>query len=290
MSITKLGYGTLAYLREYENKNEERTVNFFKNVKFSEQCKKLFGIDSDYTVDDFLNFNYQTNNYGFRDIDFSLDNNENEIWCFGCSWTYGVGVIDRLSWPKIIQNNTGIITKNFGVGGSGPETCLRLLNYWLSNSKHKPIAIYINGFFPGRTEFEIPGHPVISLINSHTVISNIKLIKKSNLIDKNQKNILIKNIETKYENTGRLYERCYNSIHDIISKHKIEYKIQSIESFKKYDAIYGGSAGRDIPNVSGFIKALEKRDFDFKHPDIVNLAAPHPGVTAHKIMSEFFTR
>ena len=292
MSVSILGSGTLSYhAYQYENKDEKRTVDFLKNIKFSEQYKKLFGINSDYyTVADFLNFDYQTNNYGFRDDDFSLNNSEGEIWCFGCSWTYGVGIIDRLSWPKIIQKNINITTKNFGVSGSGPETCLRLLEYWLSNSKHKPIAIYINGFFPGRFEFQLPNHPVVSIINSSNFKRNVNMIKNSVFIEERQKKKLINSIEDKLMHTDRLYEKCYNSIYDLLSQHKIEYKIVDYTNTRKFNILDYGCAGRDIPNIPGFDKALKNRNFDFKHPDIMNLSDPHPGVKAHKIMSDFFTR
>lgn len=99
-------------------------------------------------------FNYVWNNYGFRSLyheDYHLDD-ANDIWCFGCSVTAGIGVAVEQTWPYLIQQNTSRNVKNFGVGGAGEMTCHRLLSNWLKYSKHKPKQIFVLGFFPGREE------------------------------------------------------------------------------------------------------------------------------------------
>ena len=99
-------------------------------------------------------FNYVWNNYGFRSLhqeDYHLDDN-NDIWCFGCSVTAGIGVAVEQTWPYLINQHTSRNVKNFGVGGSGEMTCHRLLFNWLKYSKHKPKQIFVLGFFPGREE------------------------------------------------------------------------------------------------------------------------------------------
>ena len=64
----------------------------YDNADNSELLKYI-GINDNYSLDEFLNFEYNYNNFGFRDdVDYEIDNSENEIWCFGCSWTAGIGI------------------------------------------------------------------------------------------------------------------------------------------------------------------------------------------------------
>lgn len=116
---------------------------------------KYIGINDNYSLDEFLNFKYNYNNFGFRDdVDYEIDNSENEIWCFGCSWTMGLGIPMERAWPKLIEKETGFVVKNFGIGGAGAPTMLRLIENWLKFSKHKPRYILILGYFEHRLEIE----------------------------------------------------------------------------------------------------------------------------------------
>lgn len=122
--------------------------DFHKNINLS-----MFSIDEDYTLDEFLNFEYRYNNYGFRDdLDYSINNTENEIWCFGCSYTEGIGVPINRAWPSLIQKKTNLITRNFGIAGAGYDTILRLMDYWLTHSKYPPKYILVLGYFINRFE------------------------------------------------------------------------------------------------------------------------------------------
>jgi len=99
-------------------------------------------------------FDYYYNNFGFRSIheeDYTL-NDVNDIWCFGCSFTFGSGVSRQDCWPGIIQTKTNRAVKNFGIPGVGPLTVYRLINGWYNSVKNKPKKIFVMGFFPGRTE------------------------------------------------------------------------------------------------------------------------------------------
>jgi len=99
-------------------------------------------------------FDYYFNNYGFRSIheeDYHLDD-DNDIWCFGCSFTVGIGVSKEDMWPAIVQRETNRKVKNFGVGGTGPATTHRLLRSWYDAVHTKPKKILVLGFFPGRDE------------------------------------------------------------------------------------------------------------------------------------------
>ena len=99
-------------------------------------------------------FDYYFNNWGFRSIneeDYTLKD-ENDIWCFGCSFTAGVGVPITKGWPSIIQKETNKKVKNFGVGGAGPKTMLRIMSSWYKAVNNKPKQIFVLGAFEGRDE------------------------------------------------------------------------------------------------------------------------------------------
>lgn len=99
-------------------------------------------------------FDYYYNNFGFRSIneeDYDLTD-INDIWCFGCSFTHGVGVSRQNCWPGVIQTKTNRTVKNFGIGRAGPITTYRLMKGWYNSVKNKPKKIFVFGFFPGRTE------------------------------------------------------------------------------------------------------------------------------------------
>lgn len=143
---------------------EQSTIAFLDSVRFDSKWSEKFNIDETYTVEDFIDFDYKYNNLGFRDIfdrDYFLDNRCNDIWCFGCSFTEGIGVPIERSWTGLLQYElTDYFVKNMGVGGSGPMTTLRLLLAWLKHATHKPKKVFIHGWFPGRVEMPNPEEPM----------------------------------------------------------------------------------------------------------------------------------
>jgi hypothetical protein len=99
-------------------------------------------------------FDYYFNNYGFRSINeenYYLDD-DNDIWCFGCSFTAGIGVSRQNCWPAIVEKSTNRPVKNFGVPGAGPRNAWRLIRAWYESVDVKPKHIFVFGFFPGRDE------------------------------------------------------------------------------------------------------------------------------------------
>lgn len=114
-------------------------------------------------------FDYYFNNWGFRSIDESdyILDDENDIWCFGCSFTAGIGVSVLRSWPGVIQKKTKRKVKNFGVGGAGPKTMLRLMNAWHKAVDNKPKQIFVLGAFEGRDELWDENNEYFLLQNNH---------------------------------------------------------------------------------------------------------------------------
>jgi hypothetical protein len=133
-------------------KAETATIKYLKDAP--KDVRKHFNIGEEgYSFKELCTFEYHLNNYGFRaEEDFHLDNEPNEAWCFGCSYTYGFGIPLRHTWPYLLQKKISLKVKNFGVAGGGGETTWRLIKNWVKQSKYKPKHIYILGFHHPRFE------------------------------------------------------------------------------------------------------------------------------------------
>lgn len=106
-------------------------------------------------INSYPKFDYFHNNWGFRSIDEEnyVLNDENDIWCFGCSFTVGIGVPVLNTWPAVIRKLTNYRkVKNFGVQGCGIQTIYRLMNSWYNAVDVKPKEIFVLGAFEGRSE------------------------------------------------------------------------------------------------------------------------------------------
>jgi len=92
----------------------------------------------------FLNYsypiNYQINSSGFRDSEWPTDLRD-VIWCVGDSFTAGMGVPFKHTWPSILQYRTGKRCLNLGINGASNQLlknmCLQILK------EHKPSTIVV---------------------------------------------------------------------------------------------------------------------------------------------------
>lgn len=272
----------------FNDMREHNTVYYIKNNIIPKQFYNLLNIDEDYTLAEFLNFGYVSNNCGFRGKKhFDYNNEPNEIWCFGCSWTWGSGVPERLSWPSLVQQQTINTVKNFGVAGSGPQTCLRLLKHWLSNSKHKPRLVLIHGFFSGRVELFLNETNGYFNVPAETYKTSVKKLKKL----PNGKE-LIKQLDDSIIENDTLYDNCVSNIESILKSNHIKYNIINVTEMKEYPyggMLYGGSAARDIFNVPTTISYLRPMNFDYEFrsgEEEILKVQPHPGPKVHSYIKE----
>ena len=106
IELTSTGLNSARDIK-YIDDNEKMIVDHMRN---DDSLSDSFSINQfGYSLDRFLNFGYTRNSYGFRDYkdrEYVLENSENEIWCFGCSFTQGIGVSRQNCWPGVIQTKT----------------------------------------------------------------------------------------------------------------------------------------------------------------------------------------
>ena len=255
------------------------TIKFLKNQNFDSYFMDTFDISEEYTIEEFCNFNYEFNKYGFRKSKLncpSINNTPNEIWCFGDSFTMGTGVPSDRTWPAILQEYTNQKVINFGVGGAGPETILRLLKSWLVHSKHKPVTVFIYGFFPGRFEVERD-------LNYEGILTSDFSEKLNEYPEKETQ------MKHKILNIDAFYTNWNNNIYELISSEDIKYHTLDINVLN--DWRYGDkiSFGRDL-----LPKKLPRHEifksFHLNYHEFKNLMIVHPGVNHHKFIAKEFSK
>ena len=93
-------------------------------------------------------FTYNINTYGFRNPEFE---NETDLAAFGCSFTYGTGLADRMLWHSILAKDLNMHVTNFGLPARSIAT---IVDVFLIVSKHIKIkhAVFL---FPSISRLQI---------------------------------------------------------------------------------------------------------------------------------------
>lgn len=97
---------------------------------------------------------YKINSHGFRTKHF--DQMDRPIVCFGCSFTYGVGLPEEYTWPGIVSKHFNIPVYNLGVPGMGLDVASMYATNWLIDEIWRPRAICVLLPPPGRIDFFLP--------------------------------------------------------------------------------------------------------------------------------------
>ena len=95
---------------------------------------------------------YRYNSRGFRDAEWpkSFEELKNSIWCFGDSFTVGIGSSVEHTWVNILQRRTGIRCINVSMDGASNEWIARKINRVLEEIN--PQWIVVQWSYLHRTE------------------------------------------------------------------------------------------------------------------------------------------
>jgi hypothetical protein len=95
---------------------------------------------------------YQYNSRGYRDKEWpdTVEELKKCIWCFGDSFTVGLGNPLEHIWPVILENRTGIRCVNISLDGASNDWIARKVNRVIENIN--PNAIVIQWSFLNRVE------------------------------------------------------------------------------------------------------------------------------------------
>lgn len=131
---------------------ETRQLVYLFDPVYGSNNDKWWDLKSEYYI-------YKYDNFGFRNIPelASIEKMTPKLWkntfvCIGCSWTFGVGIPGRHTWPAFLQQQIGTRCLNLGVGGGGIQTTYRILNAWIKHFGCKPKGVLILGWFTPRLE------------------------------------------------------------------------------------------------------------------------------------------
>ena len=274
--------------------NHERTVINYVSDNFKDiDLNDIFSIDgTNYTLDEFKNFKYTYNNFGFRDdIDYEIDNGKDEIWCFGCSFTVGIGVPKERNWPSLIQKETGATVKNFGVSGGGLPTISRLLKNWLEFSKYPPKHILLLGYFDNRFEVEgISGEIHRIGLSAHNY-DTAKFHKNDIKRIKDAANEFIKNedewIKTE---TDKVNEILKNHSHLLVDVHEQKIDLSGLGRDIQFFKFINGEEQliKNEKLTSLYYKHAHNFFNNINFNEFGKTWICHPGINYHRIVAEEF--
>ena len=97
---------------------------------------------------------YKINDEGFRSPKFT--HGDRPIVCFGCSYTYGVGLPEDFTWPYLVSKHYDIPVYNLGLPGNGLDMISVYTAKWLADEIWRPRAFCILLPPPGRMEILQP--------------------------------------------------------------------------------------------------------------------------------------
>lgn len=98
----------------------------------------------DVTINEGLNYSVTHTNDSQRisSYDSVLNNLTDSIYFFGCSYTYGMGVDDSLTYPFLVQQtHTNSLVQNFGVPGYGTIQSYLQLEQLIATNNHPTVAV-----------------------------------------------------------------------------------------------------------------------------------------------------
>lgn len=120
---------------------------------------------------------------------------EYDIVCLGCSYTYGSGLENEQSWPKILENKTKLKTGNFATPACGIDGIYKQFLFVKQNFKTKKIFILLPIFERKRYKFQFGEYPVELLFTNNNAG---QLVGKKQLRVMKEKLLLRKKIGCRY--------------------------------------------------------------------------------------------
>ena len=134
------------------NRNPEGEHESFKDRKYTRVYNER--IDELVSPSD-TSITYDINSDGYRAPEFfKFDSSKQQILCFGCSYTFGVGVKKENTWPEILKNSgnlpTGAQVWNLGVPGSSNDFITRRAFHAIP--LFRPNIIFVQWSIPHRRE------------------------------------------------------------------------------------------------------------------------------------------
>ena len=138
------GPGSITYWHSTDNEEVYR-----KSIKDSERLYYLqkMGWTDEKSIE------YKLNNTGLRGDDFTLDPC---VLTLGCSYTFGVGLPEYSTWPRLVATSTKLKLANLSWPGTSADTAYRMIRYWIKRLNVKLVCFLM----PPAARFELIFDPL----------------------------------------------------------------------------------------------------------------------------------
>jgi len=113
----------------FYNISTKQYLDYYKSIVNSRQFARAGREYMESITDDGIPYfvdkinHYDINSNGYRDEEFEF--NKADILCVGCSHTFGTGVPQEGTWPKILESLSNKKTANLGTPGESIEVCCK---------------------------------------------------------------------------------------------------------------------------------------------------------------------
>lgn len=177
--------------KNYWQKKMPQGSNFYKN----KTCSKLnseANIVADHYKDTHIEYIFNENGYRIFTPE-SFENIKDEIFCFGCSFTFGFALPEDHTWPYILGKKTNMKPINYGVGGVSVDFIARQIYQIINTIPKEKYPKHVFVFFPEifRKEFLINDEDKIYY---HRFITNVS----RNTAEKSKTEAIKRNFKPEY--------------------------------------------------------------------------------------------
>lgn len=146
--------------------SEEELAKKIKDPVDNEKLTRFDWINADGSIK--TEITYKINQQGFRSAEFTP---EDALVCFGCSYTYGVGLPEEQTWPHMLSKHYNIPAFNLGIPGHGLDLITFYAMSYLRQDILKPKAFFVLVPPPGRLEMFLPSAPEMPLPQHYTAVN-----------------------------------------------------------------------------------------------------------------------
>ena len=168
--------------------------------------------------------------YGKQNNLRSAEGQEYDIYCIGCSFTFGIGLETQDTWPELLSKKLDCSVGNYGVPGMSVHGCFRQVLYCLENLDVKKIIVLLPPFERMFYKFKFLGNNAyynytpmgtensFSFLDEKTNVN--KILKHSKRLGKR----IIQKLVTMNKNNRNIYiTSWFKSVYDCIPEgdHKL---------------------------------------------------------------------
>tara|TARA_A100001015_G_scaffold222874_1_gene250995 strand:- start:644 stop:1693 length:1050 start_codon:yes stop_codon:yes gene_type:complete len=107
-----------------------------------------------------------------------------DVFCIGCSFTFGAGLSVQHTWPKLLSQKLDCPVANFGVVGMSIHGCLRQALYCLENFHVKKMIVLLPTFGRIYHKFQFLGNNAYFNYTPSTVESDFKFFNREKINNK----------------------------------------------------------------------------------------------------------